>query len=501
MGYRYFSTAKRGVSFPFGFGLSYTDFSYSKPKISKSGDKYVVAATIKNTGNVAGSEVVQLYVKAPVDASIAVKPESELKAFAKTKLLAPGESETVRLSFSERDIASFDEAASAWSTAKGTYIVQLRKSADPKSSICASSFKINKRKQWTVENILAPVEPVNVMKCDSVQEYPKNKIRDLALIYQGGARRIDWTEEQLLPYVTHQFADSHREWLFDGFLFLDFDDGMGHTFIPRYGMLNARKQEWTWYLDRLFEQGKSLDALDKCIGNMIDSIGNPGFKHKVVLSIPTPIAGQTDWGELGGRKLIFDNYGDRSAAAVWYIDQLVARFNAAGYKNIELSGLYWVDEDICHTKDLVKHIAPAVHAKGLEFIWIPYYKARGYDRWKELGFDFAYYQPNHFFDKSIPDSRLDDACEEALSLGMAMEFECDSKALFNADDSSYSRMKAYIDAFRRHNVFASSSIAYYTGSKALIDMVKNPSAENQAIMDELAKLIVDRRKNKNLDVK
>lgn len=333
------------------------------------------------------------------------------------------------------------------------------------------------------------------------QEYPKNKIRDLALIYQGGARRIDWTEEQLLPYVTHQFADRHREWLFDGFLFLDFDDGMGHTFIPRYGMLNARKQEWTWYLDRLFEQGKSLDALDKCIGNMIDSIGNPGFKHKVVLSIPTPIAGQTDWGELGGRKLIFDNYGDRSAAAVWFIDQLVARFNAADYKNIELSGLYWVDEDICHTKDLVKHIAPAVHAKGLEFIWIPYYKARGYDRWKELGFDFAYYQPNHFFDKSIPDSRLDDACEEALSLGMAMEFECDSKALFNADDSSYSRMQAYIDAFRRHNVFASSSIAYYTGSKALIDMVKNPSAENQAIMDELAKLIVDRRKNKNLDVK
>lgn len=132
MGYRYFSTAKRGVSFPFGFGLSYTEFSYSKPKISKSGDKYVIATTIKNTGNVAGSEVVQLYVKAPVDASIAVKPESELKAFAKTKLLAPGESETVRLSFSERDIASFDEAASAWSTAKGTYIVQLRKSADPK---------------------------------------------------------------------------------------------------------------------------------------------------------------------------------------------------------------------------------------------------------------------------------------------------------------------------------------------------------------------------------
>ena len=501
VGYRYFSTAHRGVSYPFGYGLSYTSFSYSKPKITRSGEVYTISATVKNTGSVSGREVVQLYVKAPTEANIPVKPEAELKAFAKTNLLAPGESETVKLTFSLRDLASFDESASAWSIAKGSYIVQLRKSADSSTTSCSSAFKVNKSKQWKVSNILAPVEPVNVMKCDTIQQYPKNKIRDLALIYQGGAKRIDWTEEQLLPYVTHKFADGHRDWFFDGFLFLDFDDGNGHTFIPRYGVQNARKQEWIWYLNRLFEQGKSLDALDKCIGKMIDSIGAPDFKHKVLLTIPTPIEGQTDWGRLGDRTLIFDNYSDRSAAAIWFIDQLVEHFNAAGYKNIELSGLYWVDEDICHTKDLVKHIAPAVHAKGLEFVWIPYYKARGYDKWQELGFDFTYYQPNHFFDKSIPDSRLDDACEEALSLGMAMEFECDSKALFNADDSSYSRMQAYIDAFRRHNVFSTSSIAYYTGSKALIDMINNPCAENQAIIDELAKIIVDRRKNKNLDVK
>ena len=122
----------------------------------------------------------------------------------------------------------------------------------------------------------------------------------------------------------------------------------------------------------------------KDAAKQIDSIGAPGFKHKIVLTIPTPIAGQTDWGKLGNRTLIFDNYGDRSAAAIWFVNELVERFAKAGYKNLELSGLYWVDEDICHTKDLVKHIAPAVHAKGLEFIWIPYYRARGYDRWKEL---------------------------------------------------------------------------------------------------------------------
>lgn len=497
VGYRYFSTARRRVAYPFGFGLSYTSFSYSEPKITKSGNRYSMKVTIKNTGKVAGKEVAELYIKAP--SARMEKPESELKAFAKTRILAPGESETLLLSFTERDLASFDEAGSRWLTEKGVYSAQLRKSA-ASEAIKSVSFKIGKDLIWKVANILAPVEPVKTIKCDEAISYPKNHIRDLALIYQGGANRIDWTSEQFLPYVTHKFADGHRDWLFDGFLFLDFNDGKGNTFVPVYGAKKARKAEWEWYLDRLFEKGKSLDALNECIKQQKKAIGNPGFKHKVVLTIPTPLADQTDWGCIGGRKLIFDNYGDRAAAAAWFIDQLIDRFNAESYENLELTGLYWVDEDICHTKDLTKYIAPAVHAKGLEFIWIPYYQARGYDRWRELCFDMVYYQPNHFFDKKIPDTRLDEACDAALDLGMAMEFECDAKALYGAKDSSYDRMQAYIDAFIRHKVFDTSAIAYYTGSKGFIDMDANPCPENQKIMDQLAKIIIDRRKNKKLDV-
>lgn len=497
VGYRYFNTAHRRVAYPFGFGLSYTSFSYSEPKITKSGNRYSMKVTIKNTGKVAGKEVAELYIKAP--SARMEKPESELKAFAKTRILAPGESETLLLSFTERDLASFDESGSRWLTEKGVYSAQLRKSA-ASEAIKSVSFKIGKDLTWKVANILAPVEPVKAIKCDEAISYPKNRIRDLALIYQGGANRIDWTSEQFLPYLTHKFADGHRDWLFDGFLFLDFNDGKGNTFVPVYGAKKARKTEWEWYLDRLFEKGKSLDALNECIKQQKKAIGNPGFKHKVVLTIPTPLADQTDWGCIGSRKLIFDNYGDRAAAAAWFIDQLIDRFNAEGYENLELTGLYWVDEDICHTKDLTKYIAPAVHAKGLEFIWIPYYQARGYDRWRELGFDMVYYQPNHFFDKKIPDTRLDEACDAALDLGMAMEFECDAKALYGAKDSSYDRMQAYIDAFIRHKVFDTSAIAYYTGSKGFIDMNANPCPENQKIMDQLAKIIIDRRKNKKLDV-
>lgn len=357
-------------------------------------------------------------------------------------------------------------------------------------------------KQVILTIILLPILAISLAIgaiAGDTKSYPVNQIRDLTLIYQGGAKRIDWTKEQFLPYVAHRFADGHTEWFFDGFLFLDFDDGRGRTFVPRWGAEKGRRQEWEWYLDRLFERGKSLDALNACIAEQKKILGDPGFRHKVVLTILTPLYGQTDWGSVDGKVLDFHTYEDQAAAAGWFIDNLVARFNAAGYDHLELTGLYWVDEDVCHTKELTKYISPLVHAKGLEFVWIPYFKARGYDRWKELGFDIVYHQPNHFFDKTIPDSRLDEACEIALDLGMAMEFECDSKALFGAEDSSYSRMQAYIDAFRRHKVFETSAIAYYTGSKALLDMVANPCPENQRIMDELAKIVVDRRKNKRLE--
>ena len=79
-----------------------------------------MTVTIKNTGNYEGKEVVELYISAP-DNKAANKPAKELKAFAKTKLLKPGESETLTLSITAPELASFDEAASAWVVAEGEY--------------------------------------------------------------------------------------------------------------------------------------------------------------------------------------------------------------------------------------------------------------------------------------------------------------------------------------------------------------------------------------------
>ena len=331
--------------------------------------------------------------------------------------------------------------------------------------------------------------------------YRKYKIRDLALIYQGGVQRPDWTPDQFIPYVTHQFRGGTKDWLFDGFLFLEFTNGKGYNYAYGYEKKQARKTEWEWLLNRLFEKGKALDALDKCISNEKKHIGAPGFKHKIILGLAVPLPGQKDWGTIDGKTLDFNLQSDQIKAAKWYIDQLIKRFAKARYANIELAGFYWVDEDIATSKDLPKYVSEYIHSLKKDFVWIPYWKAKGFDKWQDLGFDIAYQQPNHFFDRAIPDSRLDDACKVALQNNMAMEFEFDSRASATVKDSFYDRLLAYIISFENNNVFDKSAIAYYSGSRGILDMYKSASPEDSVIMDRLAKHIVMRRSNKNLSGK
>lgn len=119
VGYRYFNTAQKEVSYPFGYGLSYTTFTYSKPSVKATKDGFVASVTVTNTGAVAGKEVVQLYVSAP--AGGLEKPTRELKAFAKTRELKPGQSETLTMNVTNYDLASYNEATQSWEAAAGKY--------------------------------------------------------------------------------------------------------------------------------------------------------------------------------------------------------------------------------------------------------------------------------------------------------------------------------------------------------------------------------------------
>ena len=129
IGYRYFSTyAPERVSYPFGYGLSYTDFDWTEASIGRFGREYVVTLRVTNTGEFAGREVVELYVAAPK--GDLVKPIRELRAFAKSRELRPGESELLTLRFASDDLASFDERISAFVVDEGGYMAELGRSAD-----------------------------------------------------------------------------------------------------------------------------------------------------------------------------------------------------------------------------------------------------------------------------------------------------------------------------------------------------------------------------------
>jgi len=127
VGYRYFDTKGINVSYPFGFGLSYTTFEYSNPEIAESNGSYTAKISVKNTGLAAGKEVVQLYVSAPK--SEMDKPVKELKAYVKTRLLQPGESQVVELHFTADDLASFDEKSNKWLIEKGLYTAHFAASS------------------------------------------------------------------------------------------------------------------------------------------------------------------------------------------------------------------------------------------------------------------------------------------------------------------------------------------------------------------------------------
>ena len=129
VGYRYFNTFGIKPSYEFGYGKSYTDFKFSKVSLSsKTFNKAItVSVTITNTGKVAGKEVVQLYLTAP--AVKTDKPESELKGFAKTKLLQPGESQVLTVTLLPKDLGSFVEGQDAWVAEAGTYTVKIGSSS------------------------------------------------------------------------------------------------------------------------------------------------------------------------------------------------------------------------------------------------------------------------------------------------------------------------------------------------------------------------------------
>jgi beta-glucosidase len=162
VGYRYYETMKVKPSYEFGYGLSYTGFEYSNMKLNSSSfsGNLTVTVDVKNTGKVGGRETAQLYLSAP--AGKIDKPVMELKGFAKTRVLQPGESQTLSFVLDGRSLASFNPAVSSWIADEGVYTVKVG----------ASSRDIRQSATFVLGKSLT-------VKRETVSLVPKVKINEL----------------------------------------------------------------------------------------------------------------------------------------------------------------------------------------------------------------------------------------------------------------------------------------------------------------------------------
>jgi beta-glucosidase len=160
VGYRYYDTFGVKPAYEFGYGLSYTSFSISNMKLSNNRfeSPLAISVTVENTGKVPGKEVVQLYISAPTNRL--KKPRNELKAFAKTKLLRPGEFQTINFELNAKDLASFDPASSSWIADAGTYSLNVGSS----SADIKASRKIELSKEAVVERSQKLLSPPPSLK-------------------------------------------------------------------------------------------------------------------------------------------------------------------------------------------------------------------------------------------------------------------------------------------------------------------------------------------------
>ncbi len=207
VGYRYFETfAKEKVQYPFGFGLSYTDFTVSAELVDVTDDRIRVKAKVTNTGKVAGKEVVQVYIKAPQGEL--GKPARVLAGFAKTKVLAPAETQELVITCPKSYFASYDDAGltgnkSCFLLEEGEYGIYV--GTDVRGAVCSGSWKQGLQIMEQLEEACAPIEEFDRLKavCKGNDSY-EPVMEQVPVRTIKPEDRIEKQREAEIPYTGKQ---------------------------------------------------------------------------------------------------------------------------------------------------------------------------------------------------------------------------------------------------------------------------------------------------------
>lgn len=212
VGYRYFDTFGITPSYPFGYGLSYTDFSIEVETVTAGPKEITVTALVTNTGDTyAGKEVVEVYFSAPD--GVLEKPYQELAAYTKTKTLEPGESQSVTLRFSTADMASYSTEQAAYLLEEGDYVLRVGNSS--RNTEVAAVLHLDETVVTEqLSNQMEPVQEINMLSRKGVDSYTyETEAQEIAEALQleldaGGIETVNHASSYEAEKVTAYVSDT-----------------------------------------------------------------------------------------------------------------------------------------------------------------------------------------------------------------------------------------------------------------------------------------------------
>jgi len=299
-------------------------------------------------------------------------------------------------------------------------------------------------------------------------------INDILLLYTGNnSDHQNLTMSDFSPLVGYQDNNGEIQGkMFDTMLFL-----------PYYGLPSTR-DSWAAYIEDLFAPGKQLAALEEAVEKM-NQLSGMQVREKVILSIPYPGVKPEGFAASAG--------GERLAAVQWYYGEIMGRWKGAGFKNLDLAGIYWYGEAIennnADEKELVRNTAKLVKGDSQKFFWIPYFGTKGYENWISYGFSHVFLQPNYFAQDSPPEDRMERAAELARRYCLGIEIELEENVLY--DQAYYNLFYNQLKKGHQLGFDGPMTNAYYAGNikKTLVPAARSNVPEIRAIYDDLYRWI------------
>lgn len=303
--------------------------------------------------------------------------------------------------------------------------------------------------------------------------------KDITLVYHNSAAT---DENYFLPYVAYLDENGNiKDTMFDGYLFLPSTAELPSGGRP-YGTNLA--SDWNYLFDDLFSSDRSFAALDRTAEKVKRALGLKELKLKVFATIPHMDDTLEYFGDIDGDG-INENLTyleTRVFVARTYAEMIIGEFERQGYSNLELCGFYWFHEAISGgDAETAKAVNECFDKLGYPMFWIPYYRASGFSKWKEYGFDAACLQPNYAFSLSVDKSRLYYASELAKQYEMCIEIEI-SNACFG-DDRYIKKYMDYLCGGIEYGYMKDAVHMYYQGYDDFARACKSSEEKIRRIYD------------------